>query len=126
MHALVGLQGSEVQPCAMQRQALAGWRRASDLLDPDDMLASCPASLEDGDGVASLRPLSFREPCAATPSGCRVRLARAYTLTPFTLPDNASRFGIKPGQLHSSDWTTDALGQYSHSTSCQCAGLFAT
>ena len=75
VHALVGLQGSEVQPCAVQRQALSGWRRASDLLDPDDMLASCPASLEDRDGVASLRPLNFREPYAATPAACRVRLA---------------------------------------------------
>lgn len=86
VRAVIGLQGSEVQPCAVQRQVLSGWRRASDLLDPDDMLASCPASIEERDGVASLRPLSFREPCAATPAGCRVRLARA--VTPSTLPAN--------------------------------------
>ncbi|CAK0781167.1 hypothetical protein CVIRNUC_005302 [Coccomyxa viridis] len=69
------------------RQALSGWRRASDLLDPDDMLASCPASLEDRDGVASLRPLSFREPYAATPAGCR----------DFSPPEPCSY--LRPGQV---------------------------
>ena len=95
-----------MQPCAVQRQVLSGWRRASDLLDPGDMLASCPASIEDRDGLASLRPLSFREPCAATPAGCRVRLAKRTAVTPITLPKNTFQEGVKPGQQHSSKWTS--------------------
>ncbi|CAL5221407.1 g3592 [Coccomyxa viridis] len=51
------------------RQVLSGWRRASDLLDPDDMMASCPASMDERDGLPSLHTLTtFRESCAATPA----------------------------------------------------------
>ena len=52
----------------VQRQVLNGWRRASDLLDPDEMMASCPAPIDDRDDLPSLHPLTFREPCAATPA----------------------------------------------------------
>ena len=59
----------------MQRQVLSGWRRASDLLDPDDMMASCPALVDECESLPSVRPLTtFRESCAATPDSSQVRL----------------------------------------------------